>query len=248
MKLSLCATFALVLMLWNLGYSANSVVVESKTVAPNGSVTIGVYITNDITIETINIPLEIRSATGGAFIANTLSGMAQGRALTFLTTSVARDSVKTGGCYPAPADGPNFVTPDMIRFQSGGGMPLTSGSDGSPGSGTPSYTISLGVNCEEGTFIIDTLCFNSQRLFFDPTPGTPFVPGFTPGTVTVDPLAQACTCNDRPTDVNCDGVVNIVDVSIVSGVAFGGNPEPSACCHGASGTASLPPSREGRDF
>lgn len=222
--------------------AANSIVVESKTAPPGGSVTIGIYLTNDVNLETVSIPLEVRSVTAGSFIANTSSQAYGGRVQSaFGITNMLADSGRGGSsCYPSPANGANYITPDLFKWESGIGT-LSAGTDGSPGSGTPSYTLTVGLTCQDGTFIIDTSCYNSNSVFFDPTPGNPFKPSFTSGTITISADAQACTCNDDPADVNCDGTYDILDVSIVTGVAFRGNPAPPGCCNAAAGTAAFRP-------
>jgi len=79
----------------------------------------------------------------------------------------------------------------------------------------------------------------------DPVSGSFFPIGITPVMVTATDasgnpnacyfnviVASALPCNDRPADVNCDGVVNVLDVVTVVNTAFRSAPEPSRCCAG----------------
>lgn len=246
----------LALSLSGVSYAANSVIVESKSVQPGANeVSVGVFIANDITLYRIVLPLEIRSTSGDAFIATSFSHLVTGRITGKLTDRVFLTdddpegtntcSGPTSSTWHTPLKDMDFddgKTAMRLWLETdaggGGGDTLAAGSDGSPGSGTPSIMFTFGTNCYDGTFEIDTCCFLTSHFRFNEG-GTGAT--FTKGVITIDPGLQACTCNDRPVDVNCDGVVNILDVSTVTGVAFGGNPEPSACCHGAAGTSSLPP-------
>lgn len=245
MKRILVLLSLLVLTPITIANAVDSIYVESKTVAPGGSVAIGVFVSNNVSLEAIYVPLEVRAVTPGAFIANTAAMTIQGRvAAAYTLEGTVSDSAKSGGCFPSPADGVNYVSPDMFHYSAGSGT-LTAGSDGA----TPSFVLTVGVSCEDGTFEVDTACYANQRVAFDPVGGGPnyYKPGFGKGTITISADAQTCTCNDNPADVNCDGIINVVDYTIVYNVAFRGDPEPVGCCQGSAGTASIPPPFRGSD-
>jgi len=77
----------------------------------------------------------------------------------------------------------------------------------------------------------------------DPVSGSFFPIGITPVMVTATDasgnpnacyfnviVASALPCNDRPVDVNCDGVVDVLDIVTVVNSAFRSVPEPGPCC------------------
>lgn len=242
-----------------VGHAANSVVVESKTISPGATgVTVGVYFTNDVCVNAITAPLEIRTVSGGAFPSANFSSSSGGR---FSGANSAilnkKEDEDAGNACSGPTSktwstgGSNidFDGRGAIRWSIGwtGGNNLAAGSDGSPGSGTPSIALTFDVSCEEGTFEIDTCCFASTHSAFSFCSGGGVTPTFTKGVITLDPGVQTCTCNDNPADVNCDGIINIVDYTIVYNVAFRGDPEPAGCCQGSAGTASIPMPSGGHD-
>lgn len=59
--------------------AANSIVVESKQVDPGATgVTIGLFVTNDVALSSIQLNLEFREVTPGAFTTNTFTFDVQG--------------------------------------------------------------------------------------------------------------------------------------------------------------------------
>jgi hypothetical protein len=221
----------------------NSLVIESKTVsAGETGVTVGGYVTNDLTLLGIAMPLEFRSITPGSFITNSLTLTVQGRVgasglMDIEMEEHYADPDASNSCsgpvsrsysIPAPLD---FFTPDALVWTGVriGGPVLAPGTDGEPGLGTPSFLFTFDVTSNLGSFEIDTCCkAPDAHLQFVEDPGMAFLPDFTKGVVTiVDPGV----CNERPMDVNCDNVVDVIDVVALVNVAFRNYTEPGECCY-----------------
>jgi hypothetical protein len=239
-RITLAVGIAAALLCATSAWAANSVVVEPRTVSPGATdISVGIYFSNDIDVESIEAPFEIRTLTGGSYWTSYAGYTVQSR----LSSSFQFYVVNT---RPTPAvqscsgpvsstwtgnSAPDYISPDGARLLAAIGC-MTAGSDGSPGAGTPSLVLTFDVNCAPGTFEIDTCCFTpGQHLrYYQCGTATPYTPSFTKSVITIDPAADVCVCNDRPADVNCDGVVNVFDVTIVVDVAFRSAPEPDPCC------------------
>ncbi len=235
-------TWCLVALSISLGanaWAANSLVVESKTVAPGETgVTIGAFVTNDVALPAVHVPLEIREITPGAFTTTNFDFIVQGRVLASGLNDIAvtyfyADPEAINSCsgpvsqtYSVFAETPAgfFTSPDAVIW-SGTTIynpALQPGSDV-----TPSFLFTFDVTNTPGQFEIDTACASSVHLLFRDAIGLPVVPvEFTKGTVTI----ASPVCNDRPEDVNCDGVVNVFDVVQAVAVAFRNDPESPPCC------------------
>ncbi len=227
--------------------AANSVVIESKTVNPAATnVTVGVHVTNDVGLWAVVLPLEFRSVTAGSYITGSLSAGMGGRIGTFIgfsggfspdQRSVPSSNVCSGPIshsFPAGYSPVDFISPDCAFLQTvfvNYGQTLPPGTDGAPGTGTPSYTLTFDVTCESGQFVVDTCCVGpaNHASFVNSTYQTVPVT-FTRGIITIDSAGPQCVCNDAPGDVNCDGVIDVFDVIAVSEAAFSGAPTPSPCC------------------
>lgn len=230
---------------------ANSVVVESKTVAANAqNVTIGVYVTNDFELATLILPLELRSVTPGAFITDTFAFDVQGRvAASGLTTVSAKrfygqpDAVNScsGAASQSYTEGDSipagfFTSPDGVMWagmdwgSSGSPGPLTAGSDGLPGNGTPSFVFTFDVTGVSGTFEIDTCCTlpANHLLFVEPLINQVVVPTFEKGVVSI-----ACGCSNHG-DPNSNGLAfEIGDAVLLMNILFFGAeafPDASETC------------------
>jgi hypothetical protein len=160
-------------------FGANSVLFESKRVSPCAeSVSVGVYITNDQPIRAVVIPIRLRSWDPNSFVADHFILTKVGRAAHFDSTgtyAVVQYYSMNGaysGLHACPVDEsgniwsprqgpPDFVSPDGVlyaAFSNEDTSFLAPGTDGSPGSGTPSLLLSFGVTCPVGMFEIDTTC------------------------------------------------------------------------------------------
>lgn len=236
MRRSISISIALLTLIWATpAGAANSVVVESKEVALGATgVTVGIYITNEDSIPALVIPLQIRSVTPGAFIADTLALETQNRLASYLTDMVVNEFL-TGpdSSYWYMCDGngfqtrgdPDFISPNAMIF-----VGLTTsytrfpiGDDGSPPGGTPSLKLTFNVTEVAGTFEIDTACITpNNHLAWVSYPGNGRVyPSFTKGVITI---GCACDCHADPV---CDNVHDVLDLVTIIDVAYrGGDPVP----------------------
>lgn len=207
-------------------HAANSVTVESKSVAPGGtSVSVGIYVTNDVSIQGLVIPLEIRSVLGSGFITNNLGISRQNRLTSNLqghtTNSIlpAKDNTTWYKC-----DGSGYKTRGSADYSSPEGYlfaalsvanPMAAGADGS---GQPSLHITFDVTNQYGMFVIDTTCVTPDNHLAFYTSGRELItPLFTIGRIA---LCTSCPCWENP---QCDGAVaDVFDVINVINVAFRG--------------------------
>lgn len=219
-------------------YGANSVIIESKTLEPGSqSVYVGVYVNNDNNLAGFTLPLEFRTISGGAFVSATPSMYLSGKLSVSPAALQSRPTPGGSSCsgptassFPTPNGAFDLVSPDALyRAWISGGTAVAAGQDGSPGSGTPSMLLLIDLDCDSGSFVIDTCCFTPNHLLFTPTSGPSITPSFTSGTITIEPFA-ACICNDHPTDNDCNGYTDIIDVVRCRNVAFSGYPEYPPCC------------------
>ncbi|MEW5701556.1 MAG: hypothetical protein AB1792_04935 [Candidatus Zixiibacteriota bacterium] len=217
-----------------------AVVVESKTVWLGAtSVQAGIAITNDIDISAITLPLDIRTVTGGAYIANSLVlsvppanrvgaspvGQGSGAKQYYATPSGTSCSGPTANSYQTPAPTVDFVSPDGVlwSYTSLAQPPndvLAAGAD-PPGTANASFILTFDVTMNPGTFEIDTGCVapgNHLQFVGGAACETPQirVPSFTKGTITV---ACHCPCLGDP---YCDTITNVQDVVATTDVAFRG--------------------------
>jgi hypothetical protein len=156
-------------------FAANSIFIQSRVVVADAAgVEVGIYIENDVDLLSMNLPLEIRQLSGTAFVTENVTFSVQGRVgasgLTGFQTLLYNPSPQGSNSCSGPTTntylgGTNSSTgfgtsPDGI-FWNGTATttPLASGSDGTPGSGVPSFLLVFDVNGCSGRFIIDTCCF-----------------------------------------------------------------------------------------
>lgn len=224
-------------------FSANAVVVESRTVpSGDGLFSIGVYVENDVELMGVLFPFAIRSVSGGAFIAESLAVVPSNRLSTHLIGYTVRNYLPSednnrywecgGGGFKTRGQ-PDFVSPDAFLYAAvvgGEDSTLAPGSDGTPPGGTPSLTITFGVGPELGVFEIDTTCItpgNHLQFVQDGSPPVKVNASFTKGTIEV-----GCEC-DCHTDPNCDTYHDIVDWILIKNVAQGSSqpiPDPNPMC------------------
>lgn len=239
-RLSCLVAVAMTLLSCVSGLAANTVLIESKTVAAGAAgVSIGVLLTNDVPLQIIVVPLEIRSVTNSAFI--TAMAMSFGARL---------DTVLTGGIFTthlgskAPGCRGNIPSfQDVLYTETDVKHPVLQSPEGalfartkvqtralSTGSDiTPSLVLTVDVGMAVGTFEIDTTCtVQNNHLYFigDAPIGQPFeavVPVFTKGVITV----TACNCAHH-CDLNGDDIIDVLDSAFLIDYVFGGSPIPPA--------------------
>jgi len=257
----------------------NSVVIESKSVTLGATgVTVGVYLTNSVTVEAVVLPLELRTVTGGAFVSDNVNFQPQGRiaglfppdyqVIRFFDIPSAQTcSGPVSQTWSESTSPANLgVSPDAVFYAGVGEQNfLSPGTDGAPGAGTPSFQLTFDVSAASGQFEIDTCCVTPDNflVFVDnshichppeftkgvitvldcscPFPGNPDGSGgittldlalvidvvFGGGTPTFDP-----DCPVAREDFNCDGVVNAIDVDLVTERVFLNGAPPCQPCDG----------------
>ncbi|MBI5869162.1 MAG: tandem-95 repeat protein, partial [candidate division Zixibacteria bacterium] len=206
MKRMLWLVVLAVLLCGTTAMAANSVVVESKSVALNATgVTIGVFVSNDVSIRNLVVPLELRSIDGGSMVTAMMRSYPSGTRLDgklneiIVTNQLDGDSVGTckqnqPGGYARIAwtdlDTSHAVTTPTVSafFTRGkvlGPVDLPAGADGPT---APMIRLTVNVNGLNGQFIVDTTCTNpANHLVFARSSGTPvaLAPSFTAGVITV---------------------------------------------------------------
>ncbi|MBI3873288.1 MAG: hypothetical protein HY304_09460, partial [candidate division Zixibacteria bacterium] len=248
------ATLCVVLWARPAAALENSVVVESKTVVAGAdSVWVAVFVNNSVPIYELDLPLELRSVTAGAFtrskiiIGDAPAGRVHNSPLSddssncwfppwsnpFLAFWGAPNTVDNcsgpvsesyGG--DASTNAP-FVSPDAVLLTADGHYcgPLGAGQD-PPSSDSASCYLVFDVTNIPGQFEIDTCCAWGHLSF-----GGGIVPSFTKGVITI---RCDCSCHADP---DCNGVTDIVDVIQTIDRAFRGAEtidDPSCAAHGAS--------------
>ncbi|MEW5701557.1 MAG: FG-GAP-like repeat-containing protein [Candidatus Zixiibacteriota bacterium] len=208
----------------------NSVVVESKEVSPGATgVQVGVYVQNNTALNGLIIPLEIREVTPGAYIQNSFnyevtgrlagSGVTQHSAKQHYrdpdTANLCSGPVSETFKFPGTATGTFFTSPSAIMWSGvNSDQPcLAIGSDGSPGAGTPSLTLTFDVTTTSGEFEIDTCCVlpANHLAFAICNTHDCLLPSFTKGVIRIgapdtlsctrsftDPYLLACPRGDIP--------------------------------------------------
>ncbi|MBI3871947.1 MAG: hypothetical protein HY304_02590, partial [candidate division Zixibacteria bacterium] len=220
----------------------NSIVVESKWVAPGATdVAIGVFVSNASPIVALYLPLEIRSVTPGAFIADSLHfelvrgsrvdssplGLSGGlpafiHNYQFRSPAGVQCSGPISGTYslqnPSNAD---LISPDAILWTSFVDLDpvppwpsqLDPGED-PQGTANASLRFRFDVTSTPGVFEIDTCCVvPAIHLSFFDGYFTPILPEFTKSNIEI----TCCACHGDP---RCDGITNIQDVVGTIDVAF----------------------------
>lgn len=184
---------AVVVCLATEAWAVNSVVVESKSIPLSSSSQVGVFLTNDVYLTGIVVPLVVREITPGVYpvaLSGTyvpgarLDGYLTG--ISFLNEYDTEDGVcksgSSGGFGTIGTVGPS--NPDAFlflrqRIYSG---TLPAGTDGV----TPSIRIDVTTGGADGYFEIDTTCTNpANHLMFVNEISQLIIPSFTPGVITV---------------------------------------------------------------
>ena len=249
-RMGILATLFIVIALFACASARaqNSVTIQSRDVPPGDTgVTIGVYLTNEVALTGVLLPLELRTVGGAAFWKLRAMVVPGGRlsawdsASSFGVTgyyatkwsggfdfgSYCRSDTN-GQAWCIPDSAVDFVSPDAVLFVRVGIDSLNPGSDGNPDSGTPSIEIVFDVAEGNGEFVIDSQCISpGNHLVFVDGDGQEVIPSFTAGLVTV---CCACDCHADP---YCDTVHNVLDVVKISQVVNQSYPEPddpNPCC------------------
>ena len=92
--------------------------------------------------------------------------------------------------------------------------------------GIPSFFLIFDANTAPGSFGVRACCTVDGVTFMHGlgcSEGDAW-PTVTPGTITLT------TCNAAPTDVNCDGAADILDVVTLVNTAFRSQAPPPPCC------------------
>ena len=186
-------------------WGANSVVVESKTIAKGGAlgVTIGIFLVNDVALSNYTIPLELRSVDNGAFITSLIRSYPTGTRLDGKISDIiianhyedpdeptctaggiagSREGFKTILNQTLDVSFPVVVSPEAVFFTRGKilGASLPAGDDGA----TPQIVMTVDIGNNHGVFEIDTTCTSPSNHLYFATP-TKILPAFTKGVITV---------------------------------------------------------------
>jgi len=189
-------------------WGANSVVVDSKTVCTGAkNVTIAVKLTNDSELRHVEVPLEVRSVSGGASVtalkmswSDRMPGGREtplgenGFANQFFARDCACAKEKTNG-YGTKVASTDTLSHSVEKLPMGllfsrfrmMGANLQPGTDSSG-----SFLITLDVGAKAGTIEIDTACVcpSHTLMFVDVSPGPKAIyPEFTKGVITVEACA-----------------------------------------------------------
>lgn len=219
----------------------NSVVVESKAVGLNSTdVTIDVSYTNSALTEAITLPLEFRTVSGGAFISDfdTVVIDPSLNAVTAFMVQNAKDVPAAQTCSGpvsstwsgAPPFAPVTSSPYSYLFS---GV-ATFGAVAVHTTSQLGWTLIIDVNGSPGDFEIDTCCWAPGNHLIFSVSGTPVVPSFTKGIVTLLPSASGGT---RRGDVNCDGYVDVDDVNAYNDYFNNGTPLTCVAASDVNGDA-----------
>jgi hypothetical protein len=184
---------------------SGSVVVESRTFVRNQpACSIGVFIQNPVSLTALVIPLELRTTSGGTFVAGTLNAtfFAAQQGQRVAASDLGSSALAATRVFDSPAgvnscSGPTSETwaisnsgftassPDGVYFGSSGASGLSAGSD-PPARENASLLFVFNVNGNVGTFEIDTCCcLPANHLCFVDFGNNPLLPSFTKGVVTI---------------------------------------------------------------
>jgi hypothetical protein len=208
----------------------NAVTVGSRSAIVGASgVRIPIRLSNEVPLNAIDIPLVFREVTPGSYVT-ALTMQYEGRlpeqAGAPLSGVIAKDTypVENGACKNGQgggfgtSGGLDYVSPDAIVFSRRrllSDPPLYPGSDVSA-----SLILVVDVTSVSGSFEIDTTCVDpgTHISFFEDGSGTPILPAFTKGIVT---LVDACDCPTQA-DIEPDGFLTALDLSACIDILFAG--------------------------
>ncbi|HUU46889.1 MAG TPA: hypothetical protein VM118_14270, partial [Acidobacteriota bacterium] len=218
-------------------YAVNTVVVQSKSVSPGATgVSVGVLVSNDVALDLVAVPLEIRTIIGGAFVSGTFTLAPQGR----IEVGVLDNRILY---YYADPDVSNSCSgPLSSTWSSGSSSPQANGSPDAvlwigirmsgaslpPGfdAGVPSLNFTLDIDTVPGSFEIDTMCVAPalQHLQFVNDVGTDIPVAFTKGVITVEAVGNMCPIGVTPTIDPVEVEVGDVAVNQITAIDLEGDP------------------------
>ena len=227
--------------------NGNIIIVESKQVVPGQTgVQVGIYVQNvGHSVQSITLPLEIREVTPGAFITGSYSLTVQGRVAASGLTDWTElryydnpdgvnsccgpvgNSYTGGSATPGTPSAPTDAVAFVGLSYTTSAMP--SGSDGVPGTGTPSFVLTFDVTSTPGIFEIDTNCVTpaNHLLTVEDYPLATYLPAFVKGIVTI---GTPCFCPHQA-DYDDNFVLDALDFNDMIDVLFFGatDPQDPAC-------------------
>ena len=159
--------------------AVNDVTIESQAVGAGAPITVHVIVENDVEISSLVLPLEVRTVSGGSYMANntltlTIANRIFGGPLLGLATLTYHSTPDAQFCSGPTSsswggDGDqgassNDGSPDAVFWVgvSISGSGLTPGADGA---GNGSIVLDMGTNGSVGDFIIDTMCKGPANHF-----------------------------------------------------------------------------------
>lgn len=219
-------------------YFANAVTIQSRDVdCSDSSVTVGVYVSNRVPLSGLVLPLEIRSAAGGAYLTGPMTVTASGRLDTFLTYQSYASYLPTKDATGISCGGYGYATrgtfdtlstisPTAVLYvgiANADSLLLPPGDDLATVDTTPSLALTFGIAGVNGTFEIDTTCVTpANHLIFvdgrDVWNTLGITPSFTKGVITVGRASLAGHVTGHDT-VSCNVTMG-GDVTIDSGASL----------------------------
>ncbi len=219
-------------------FATSSLVVESKTVGVGASGTVGIFLSNDVALRQIIIPIRIRAITSACYPTTLAAKYNAGGHLSGYLSEIQFINIydnEDGSCkngqpggfgtitvlgtganylaHPAPSD------PDGFLFSRGKVLTgeLPPGADGA----TPSMAFDFTAPMVTGSFEIDTTCKNpGGHLTFVESSGSGVLPNFTKGVIDVVP----CDCPSQA-DLDSSGEATTPDFGYLVFTLFAGWPE-----------------------
>ncbi|MEW5875218.1 MAG: HYR domain-containing protein, partial [Candidatus Zixiibacteriota bacterium] len=189
--------------------AANHVQVTSVNVSPGQTgVNVPIFISNDVTLRSVTVPLVVREITPGAYVTNSVTMTITDRLASALTDLQVRQwrSLEDGTCKSGQAGGFGTITegdgayagpfnsPDCFYFASNfifSSPFLNAGTDA-----TGSYVLTFDVTGVEGCFEIDSTCANpASHVAYVQQPTAALVPTFGKGIVSI---GAGCVSNAAP--------------------------------------------------
>ncbi len=228
----------------------NSVVIESRAVLVGTSDAIlGIYLSNEVSIDGLVLPLELRSIDSGSYCSDHIEWVINPDGRLYrsslggtwgpnwdpgtITTrfcrtpdTLSRCSGPLSGSYSVDSSAVDFLSPDALLFVSVGNddvhffdPSLHAGADPLVRD-SASLQLRFGASQTAGRFEIDTCCIQPwPHLLFAGDPPGLVIPSFTKGIVTL--VDCGCACHDDPV---CDDVHDILDVTATIARAFEAAP------------------------
>ncbi|GAB4321769.1 MAG: hypothetical protein Kow0074_12810 [Candidatus Zixiibacteriota bacterium] len=197
-----------------------SVAVESKTMEPGTTDTIGVFVSNTTNIYGLVIPLTIRAVSAYPRVISARF-VPEGRVdVWMMGTTVLEYDLENGSCggFGAPGSvGPS--SPDAFVFLNTLDSRLPPGADGD----TASIEIIVTLPDSAGTFEIDTTCADPGHhfVFFETSQFAKLYPSFQKGVVTIG----GCECPHQA-DLDTDGYLDASDLNAMMDVVYFSMSDP----------------------